>query len=71
MILELRKIAIDVPNIGGIHDPALPAMIDLTQQVQHRERQRLAILDAEPQPETFDIGTPEGGSQNTEEIATE
>ena len=71
VILELRKIAIDVPNIGGIHDPALPAMIDLTQQVQHRERQRLAILDAEPQPETFDIGTPEGGSQNTEEIATE
>ena len=61
LILELRQVVVDVPNVGGIHDPAMPMIKDVTAQVQQRARQRLMIEDRQDDaqaPEMFDISTP-------------
>ena len=73
-ILELRSQVVDIPNVGGIHEPALPRLADVTEEVSVRARQRLAIEDRivteeAVQPEVFDIATPEdtnAGSGNSE-----
>ena len=60
-IAEIRTQVTDVPNVGGIHEPALPVLRDVTAVVQQRARQRLAITDGVPEdgPEVFDIATPD------------
>ncbi|CAE7799125.1 pol, partial [Symbiodinium sp. CCMP2456] len=62
-IAEIRQVVHDVPNLGGIHDPALPRLRDLTTEVRLRQRQhQLAIEDqaaSSLEPEVFDIATPD------------
>ena len=61
-VLSLREHVHDVPNLGGINDPQLPNLRDVTADVERRRMQHaLENGSAEDQtgPQTFDIGTPE------------
>ena len=74
LILELRRMVVDIPNVGGIHDPAMPHIKDVTAEVQQRARQRLMIEDRAEEmfaPERYDIGTPLTDASNVSEESTE
>ena len=72
-IADLRLQVTDVPNLGGIHEPALPRLRDVTAAVNRRARERLAIADVEAQvePQVFDIATPDGESTQSEASTVE
>ena len=73
-IHQLRQVVVDIPNVGGIHDPAMPALQDVTAQVQRRTRQRLMLEDPQPEvhlPEVYDIATPDSATARTAETASE
>ena len=70
-VLELRQYAHDIPNIGGIHDPTLPPLRDMTDEL-HRRQVTRALQDAptsETGLQTFDIFTPPSTSENTSDRA--
>ena len=74
-VLSLRQHVQDIPNIGGISDPQLPRVQDITSAVMQNRRQR-AIENARATdqvgPEEFDIGTPrESHSDATVQSASE
>ena len=73
-ILQLRQTVVDVPNLGGIHDPAMPVLQDVTAQVQRRAKERLMLEEPQPEvrlPEVFDIATPDDATARTAETASE
>ncbi|CAE7496221.1 RE1 [Symbiodinium sp. CCMP2592] len=73
-IHQLRQVVVDIPNVGGMHDPTMPALQDVTAQVQRRTRQRLMLEDPQPEvrlPEVYDIATPDDATARTAETASE
>ena len=69
-VIDLRSQVIDIPNVGGVHEPALPRLTDLTEQIQHRARQRRALQDGivsvDSVPERYDIATPDDVTTESE-----
>ena len=67
-ILEIRAQVHDVPNLGGVHEPTLPRLHDVTEQVRIRQAQR-ALENRradESQAQRFDIYTPESSELESE-----
>ena len=58
-VATLRVTVNDIPNVGGIHEPSLPPLRDVTEQVEQRRLLR-QLEDGVPvnAPEEYDIGTP-------------
>ena len=58
-VAVLRETVVEVPNLGGVYEPALPPLRDVTEQVERRRALR-QLQDAVPvnAPEEYDIGTP-------------
>ena len=57
--LQLRQTVVDVPKMGGVHDPAMPVLQDVTAQVQPRAREHLMLEEPQPELCVFDIATPD------------
>ncbi|CAE7711800.1 unnamed protein product, partial [Symbiodinium sp. CCMP2456] len=68
-VLSLRQVVHEIPNVGGIHDPALPRLAEVNEAVVRR-RQVRAITDQagmdQTGPEIFDIGTPDAVTESSE-----
>ncbi|CAE7553939.1 RE2 [Symbiodinium sp. CCMP2456] len=68
-VLSLRRVVHDIPNVGGIHDPALPRLSEVNEAVIRRQQVR-AITDSagtdQTGPEVFDISTPDGITETSE-----
>ena len=65
-IASLRQVVTDIPNLGGIHEPSLPTLKDVTDEVLRRKALR-QIRDGELVPnaaraQEFDISTPLGSA---------
>ena len=63
-ILEIRAQIQNTPNLGGIHEPTLPKLHDVSEQVRARQAQRALEnqTNNNPGPQEFDIFTPEQSS---------
>ena len=68
-VLSLRRVVHDIPNVGGVFDPALPRLSEVNEAVLRR-RQVRAITDRagtdQTGPEVFDISTPDGVTESSE-----
>ncbi|CAE7314416.1 RE2, partial [Symbiodinium necroappetens] len=68
-VLSLRRVVHDIPNVGGVYDPALPRLSEVNEAVLRR-RQVRAITDRagtdQTGPEVFDISTPDGVTESSE-----
>ena len=58
-ILEIRTQVHDAPNLGGVHEPTLPRLCDVTEQVRMRQAQRALAnrrtYESESEAQRFDI----------------
>ena len=74
-IMELRTQVVDIPNVGGVFEPSLPQLTDLTNEVNMRARARRAIEDVASEqvdgPQVFDIQTPDDVHTEAAETVTE
>ena len=71
-LLSIRGRVDDVPNLGGPHDPHLPPLHDVTQQVTMRQAQRALeneVATDQTGPEAYDIFTPQDTSSR--EVSTQ